>query len=103
MHGIGLWTSEVTFHALDDLYERDKEAAKRRLERHLKALEAAHAHHPAQEFRDDRVTLSKFMSLADSLGTVVSFTDSPGGGFGGPAVHLMNDFGRVRSGHWARH
>ncbi|MEV5902874.1 VWA domain-containing protein [Streptomyces sp. NPDC052127] len=103
VHGIGLWTSEVTFHALDDLYERDKEAAKRRLERHLKALEAAHAHHPAPEFRDDRVTLSKFMSLADSLGTMVSFTDSPGGGFGGPAVHLMNDFGRVRSGHWARH
>ncbi|WP_405765713.1 VWA domain-containing protein [Streptomyces sp. NBC_00080] len=103
VHGIGLWTSEVTFHALDDLYERDKEAAKRRLERHLKALEAAHAHHPAPEFRDDRVTLSKFMSLADSLGTMVSFTDSPGGGFGGPAVQLMNDFGRVRSGHWARH
>ncbi|WP_425247100.1 VWA domain-containing protein [Streptomyces sp. NEAU-NA10] len=102
VHGVGLWTSEVTFHALDDLYEHDREAARRRLERHLQALDAAHAHLPAPEFRDDKVTLRKFLSLADSLGTAVSFSDSPTAG-AGHTVQLMNTFGRVRSGFSARH
>ncbi|MFF3499379.1 VWA domain-containing protein [Streptomyces sp. NPDC003247] len=102
VHGVGLWTSEVTFHALDDLYEHDREAAKARLQGHLRALDAAYSHLPAPEFRDDKVTLRKFMSLADSLGSTIAFTDSAMGGTA-PAVQVMNAFGRVRSGHRARH
>ncbi|MFD4501650.1 VWA domain-containing protein [Streptomyces sp. NPDC058457] len=102
VHGVGLWTSEVTFYALDDLYDRDKEAAKKRLERHLNTLQIAHRHVPAPEFRDDSVTLRKFMSLADSLGTVMSFSDHAHGGGLTPAVHGMNEFGRMRSGYSPR-
>ncbi|MER6352369.1 VWA domain-containing protein [Streptomyces sp. NPDC001634] len=98
VHAIGLWTSEVTFYALDDLYDRDKEAAKNRLERHLHALEAAHHHLPAEEFRDDQVTLRKFITLTGTLGTMVAFSDASAGGGFVHTVKTMNDFGRVRSG-----
>ncbi|GAA5706509.1 hypothetical protein AQJ43_07175 [Streptomyces avermitilis] len=104
VHAVGLWTSEVTFYALDDLYDRDREAAKNRLTHHLKNLEAAHSHLPAKEFRDDQVTLRKLITLTGALGAVVSFSDvSHGAGAGpgfAPAVRVMNDFGRVRSGFW---
>ncbi|WP_055493810.1 VWA domain-containing protein [Streptomyces sp. TP-A0356] len=103
VHAVGLWTSEVTFYALDDLYDHDKEAAKNRLEQHLRALDAAHRHLPADEFRDDQVTIRKFMTLAGTLGTTVAFSDvSTGGGFL-HTVKTMNDFGRVRSGFAPRH
>ncbi|WP_145968970.1 VWA domain-containing protein [Streptomyces hyaluromycini] len=102
VHGVGLWTSEVTFYALDDLYDRDKEAAKKRLERHLNTLQIAHRHVPAPEFRDDSVTLRKFMTLADSLGTVMSFSDHAHGGGFASAIHGMNEFGRMRSGYSPR-
>ena len=97
-HGIGLWTSEVTFYALDDLYDNDRESAKKRLTQHGMQLAAAYAELPAEQFRDDRVTLAKLASLADNLGTVRTWSDTHGNGPFGYAVFAMNEFGRVRNG-----
>ncbi|MGW4048376.1 VWA domain-containing protein [Streptomyces sp. NPDC004721] len=101
VHAMGLWTSEVTFHALDDLYDRDRDTATKRLKQHIEVLRAAHGRLPAREFRDDQVTLQKLITLTGSLDTVVSFSDRPHGPGGmAPAVMMMSDFGRVRSGFW---
>ncbi|MCX4904124.1 VWA domain-containing protein [Streptomyces sp. NBC_00878] len=103
VHAVGLWTSEVTFYALDDLYDRDRDAATNRLTHHIKILKAAHSSVPAKEFRDDQVTLRKLITLAGTLGSAVSFSDiSHGSGFAS-ATTAMNDFGRVRSGFWPRY
>ncbi|MGW5201465.1 VWA domain-containing protein [Streptomyces spiralis] len=103
VHAVGLWTSEVTFHALDDLYERDRDSAKKRLTNHIQVLQGVHSRLPAKEFRDDQVTLRKLMTLADSLDTVVSFSDASPGSRMATAVVAMNDFGRVRSGFWPQY
>ncbi|MEV8033660.1 VWA domain-containing protein [Streptomyces sp. NPDC086182] len=103
VHAVGLWTSEVTFYALDDLYDHDKVAAKDRLTRHLKALEDAHSHLPAKEFRDDQVTLRKFMTLAGTLGSAVFMSDVSHSPAFAPTFQVMNEFGRVRSGFWPHH
>ncbi|WP_306192879.1 MULTISPECIES: VWA domain-containing protein [unclassified Streptomyces] len=103
VHAVGLWTSEVTFHALDDLYERDRDSAKKRLTNHIQVLQGVHSRLPAKEFRDDQVTLRKLMTLADSLDTVVSFSDTSPGSRMATAVVAMNDFGKVRSGFWPRY
>ncbi|MFI1166191.1 VWA domain-containing protein [Streptomyces sp. NPDC020801] len=101
VHAVGLWTSEVTFHALDDLYDRDRDAARKRLTHHIQVLRAAHSRLPAPEFRDDQVTLQKLITLTGTLDTVVSFSDTPHGpGPVASAVMAMSDFGRVRSGFW---
>ncbi|MFF9123869.1 VWA domain-containing protein [Streptomyces sp. NPDC014889] len=102
VHAMGLWTSEVTFHALDDLYDRDRDTATKRLRQHIEVLRAAHSRLPAREFRDDQVTLQKLITLTGSLDTVVSFSDQPGGGMAS-AVMMMSDFGRVRSGFWTHY
>ncbi|MGW5610069.1 VWA domain-containing protein [Streptomyces sp. NPDC003753] len=103
VHAIGLWTSEVTFYALDDLYDRDREAAKNRLTQHIEILKAAHSRLPADEFRDDQVTLQKLITLAGTLGTMVSFSDASHGPHFATTVRAMNDFGRVRSGFWQQY
>lgn len=103
VHAVGLWTSEVTFHALDDLYEGDREAATNRLNQHIRVLEAAHDRLPVPVFRHDRITLRKLITLAGSLGHTVSFSDTPHGPGMAPAVRVMNEFGRVRSGFVSRY
>ncbi|MFJ8198330.1 VWA domain-containing protein [Streptomyces sp. NPDC096152] len=100
VHAVGLWTSEVTFYALDDLYDRDRDAATKRLTHHIQVLRAAHDKLPAREFRDDQVTLQKLITLTSALDTVVSFSDTAHGPGAASAVMAMNDFGRVRSGFW---
>ncbi|MFJ3336945.1 VWA domain-containing protein [Streptomyces sp. NPDC086766] len=100
VHAVGLWTSEVTFYALDDLYDRDRDAATKRLTHHIQVLRAAHDKLPAREFRDDQVTLQKLITLTSVLDTVVSFSDTAHGSGAASAVMAMNDFGRVRSGFW---
>ncbi|WFE26338.1 VWA domain-containing protein [Solwaraspora sp. WMMD791] len=100
-HGLGLRTSEVTFLALDDLYDDDKEAATRRLHQHAQTLKVAFATVPSPQFRDDEITLAKLTSLAMNLGTQrTSFEGAAvrGGAFG-YAVYQMNQFGRVRGGY----
>ncbi|MGV9349715.1 VWA domain-containing protein [Streptomyces spiralis] len=103
VHAVGLWTSEVTFHALDDLYARDRDSAKKRLTNHIQVLQGVHGKVPAKEFRDDQVTLRKLMTLADSLDTVMSFSDTTPGSPMATAVVAMTDFGKVRSGFWPQY
>ncbi|MFI7383613.1 VWA domain-containing protein [Streptomyces sp. NPDC049813] len=99
VHAVGLWTSEVTFAALDDLYERDRDTARKRLSEHIQILKSVHLHLPAKEFVDDQITLSKLATLAGSLDTVRSYSDPPRGGAGlAPAMVAISEFGRVRSG-----
>ncbi|MFF9407506.1 VWA domain-containing protein [Streptomyces anandii] len=101
VHAVGLWTSEVTFQALDDLYDRDRNTATKRLAHHIQVLRAAHSRLPAKEFRDDQVTLQKLITLTGTLDARVSFSDMPqAGGAMAPAIMAMSDFGRVRSGFW---
>jgi uncharacterized protein YegL/tRNA A-37 threonylcarbamoyl transferase component Bud32 len=105
-HAIGLWTSEVTFYALDDLYENDRATAKERLTRHINILRAASQHVPAPQFADDQVTLAKLISLTGNLSQPRSWDDSMVRGAGVPmqvTMHAMNEFGRVRGGYARRY
>ncbi|MFF2851505.1 VWA domain-containing protein [Streptomyces sp. NPDC058001] len=98
VHAVGLRTSEITFYALDDLYENDRESATDRLNQHIQVLQDVHGRFPAPEFRDDQVTLRKIISLAGALGQVVAFSDASGAGPMGSAVRALSNFGRVRGG-----
>ena len=101
-HAIGLWTSEITFYALDDLYAQDRAAAKERLSRHMKVLRAAHKAMPVRQFVDDQVIMAKLISLSENLGRPMAW-DDPGPRRGGAplvyAMHTMNAFGQVRAGY----
>jgi Mg-chelatase subunit ChlD len=99
-HAVGLWTSEITFYALDDLYQDDREAAWRRLAEHVEILGAAHAHFPAPQFRDDQMTIRKLISLTSNLGLVQAWTD---GGDAAYTIFAMNKFGQSRSGLARQH
>jgi uncharacterized protein YegL len=105
VHAIGLWTSEVTFYALDDLYENDRATAKDRLSRHIEALRAASQHIPAPQFADDQVVLKKLISLSSNLQHPRNLVDSaaPGGAPWQFTMHTMNQFGRARGGYDRRH
>lgn len=94
-HAVGLWTSEVTFYALDDLYQNDRESFGRRLAEHVEVLSAAHARVPAPQFRDDQMTFRKLISLSSNLGQIQAWTD---GGDAGYTIFAMNRFGQSRSG-----
>ncbi|WP_086666786.1 VWA domain-containing protein [Lentzea kentuckyensis] len=94
-HAVGLWTSEVTFYALDDLYQNDRESAGRRLAEHVEVLSAAHSQVPAPQFRDDQTTFRKLISLSSNLGQIQAWTD---GGDVGYTIFAMNRFGQSRSG-----
>lgn len=105
VHAIGLWTSEVTFYALDDLYENDRATAKERLSRHIEALRAASRHVPGPQFTDNQVVLRKLISLSSNLQRPRNLADSaaPGGAPWLFTMHSMNEFGRVRGGYDRRY
>jgi von Willebrand factor type A domain len=100
-HAVGLWTSEVTFYALDDLYANDRTTAKERLTRHIAALELAHKTVPARQFLDDQVTFRKFVTLSSNLGQRMSLYDAApvDGGQVAYTTFMLSSFGRVRSGY----
>lgn len=102
-HAIGLWTSEVTFYALDDLYQQDRATAQKRLTQHAGMLQSLHKILPVQQFLDDQVTVSKLISLSGNLGRPVAWQDSSTGGPWQYAVHTMNAFGQVRAGYDRAH
>jgi uncharacterized protein YegL len=104
-HAIGLWTSEVTFYALDDLYENDRTTAKERLNRHIKILQSASQHVPAPWFSDDRVVLSKLISLTDNLQRPLAWADAAADGSVPMQfqMHAMSTFGRLRGGYGRRY
>ncbi|MFI0481384.1 hypothetical protein [Actinomadura sp. 9N215] len=101
VHAIGLWTSEITFYALDDLYEFDRATAKERLSRHAEVLQDAYSVMPVPQFRDDRVTLIKLISLSGNLDQPAAWHDPvrPADSAWTYTMHTMNAFGRVRAGY----
>lgn len=96
-HALGLWTSEVVFYALDDLYEEDLETARTRIERHISLLSSANDALSSDQLTDDIITLRKLLSVAQNLGKVMSLSDEPVPGQT-LLVHSLNVFGRVRNG-----
>jgi Mg-chelatase subunit ChlD len=101
-HAIGLWTSEITFYALDDLYQDDRATAQERLTRHANTLQALHRIMPVSQFRDDQVTVTKLVSLSGNLGRPMALRDSSLRGSGTTwdyGVYALNKFGRVRDGY----
>ena len=97
-HALGLWTSEVVFYALDDLYQADLTTAEARIQRHISALISANAELSSQQLTDDIVTLEKFQLLSQNLGKVKQFGDTPSNQRTDYLVYALNAFGRVRNG-----
>lgn len=94
-HAVGLWTSEITFYALDDLYQNDRETASSRLEGHAETLLHAHSLAPSAQFGDDRVTFLKLISLTKNLGQFQAFSDGGNQAF---TEYALNKFGQIRAG-----
>ncbi|RKZ63133.1 MAG: hypothetical protein DRR08_04275 [Candidatus Parabeggiatoa sp. nov. 2] len=97
-HGIGLWTSEVTFYAIDDLYERDTSTFRKRLTNHLKVLENVGYSLGSSYLADDRIVLNKFLSLAENLGKQQVSSDVEYPKPQQMTLLRMNAFGRLRNG-----
>lgn len=99
-HALALWTSEVAFWTLDDLYENDLDSAKKRIENHVSLLESANKALNSHDVRDDAIALKKMASLAGNLGMAMMVSDSPGSrGSAQPyAMFALSSFGRVRNG-----
>jgi uncharacterized protein YegL len=97
-HALGLRTSEVTFYAIDDLYQNDLDTAKTRLTRHADLLGDVFEQYQVPQFQNDQVTVRKLISLAGNLGRPISWDDrSPGPGV--PAIFAMSAFAQYRGGH----
>ena len=95
-HALNLRSSEVIFYALDDLYIDGIDTAKQRIEQHCAILESANATLNSDRIRGDRVSLMKFVSLADNLGTLRVFSDDPAGSY---VKVMLNSYGRARNGY----
>lgn len=100
-HALGLWTSEVVFYVLDDLYQNDLETAKQRINNHAVLLDSANNNLQSESVKDDVITLRKLSSLSENLGLAASTSD---GSVVSPQrgqtyfMHSLNQFGRVRNG-----
>lgn len=97
-HALGLWTSEVAFYILDDLYESDLETAERRIENHVAVLQSANSDLDSELIRDDVITLRKLLSLAQNLGKAGTSSDTPRQRRQDFFIFSVSDFGRVRNG-----
>ncbi|HEY9831351.1 MAG TPA: VWA domain-containing protein [Stenomitos sp.] len=105
-HALGLWSSEVAFYTLDDLYEKDFQTAKDRIANHVKLLRAANDDLESEFIADDIVVFEKFMSLSQNLGRRLLPDEAPRFPSGSAAVHpvqayflcSLNDYGRVKNG-----
>ncbi|MEK8021505.1 MAG: VWA domain-containing protein, partial [Candidatus Parabeggiatoa sp.] len=95
-HALGLWTSEVAFYALDDLYEDNLYKAEKRIKHYISVLEFAKDNLASEQLADDIITLNKFISLAQNLGKRKGISDIPQ--VRSYFVHELNKFGRVRNG-----
>lgn len=102
-HALALWTSEVAFWTLDDLYENDLDTAKKRIENHVSILESANKDLNSDDVRDDAISLRKLASLSSNLGMAIMASDVSGGYRGVstqtyPVMFALNTFGRVTNG-----
>ena len=94
-HGLSLWTSEIAFYALDDLYQEDINTAKNRIENHVDFLSYVNNDLSSAYLTDDIITLNKFLSLTQNLGQVRLVSDTSPGNY---LIYSLNTFGRVRNG-----
>ena len=100
-HALALWTSEVAFWTLDDLYENDLDIAKKRIENHVSLLESANKTLNSHDLRDDAIALRKMASLASNLGRMTVAFDSSGyrgSSQPSPVIFALSSFGRVTNG-----
>ena len=98
-HGLGLWTSEVIFDALEDLYQEDLPTAKSRIENHLELMNPTNLVLESNQIIDDRITLKKFLSIADNLGKYISNSDARDQN--SYFMFNLNQFGQSKAG-WIR-
>ncbi|MGK7905532.1 MAG: VWA domain-containing protein [Hormoscilla sp.] len=99
-HALGLWTSEVAFYALEDLYQNDVDTAKKRIEKHVDLLTAANDKLSSEQIADDKITLKKFVSLAENLGKVKAASDVSPQRYNTFVTHQLSQFGKVRNGYF---
>ena len=97
-HGLALWTSEVAFFAIDDLYEQDINTAKKRIENHATLLYSVNDTLSSSYLTDDVITLRKFLSLSGNLGKIQTVSDMPTRGGQNFYTYTLSKFGRVRNG-----
>ncbi|MDZ8141006.1 MAG: VWA domain-containing protein, partial [Nostoc sp. DedQUE04] len=95
---LGLWTSEVAFYALDDLYQQDLVTAETHIQNHVSLLGTINADLQSESISDDMITLRKFVSLAQNLGKLTSNSDRPSQATNVVFVQALNEFGRIRNG-----
>ncbi|NEO69254.1 VWA domain-containing protein [Moorena sp. SIO3H5] len=97
-HALALWTSEVAFYALDDLYQKDFDTANKRIDHHVNLLKDAKTHLSSEAIADDMIILNKFRSLAGNLGKPRLISDVTPQGYHTFFVHELSSFGQVRNG-----
>jgi Mg-chelatase subunit ChlD len=99
-HALGLWTSEVVFYALDDLYQQDLVTAEERIDQHIARLQATADDLPparSEQIKDDITVLNKFVLLAENLGKTRALDESQQRAQD-VTIHSLNGFGRARNG-----
>jgi hypothetical protein len=96
-HALGLWTSEVVYYALDDLYETDLNTIEKRIGAHISMLETAANNLASDPLKGDIITLRNFLSLTQNMGKVVNVSDNPQE-IRANFISGLNVFGRVRNG-----
>jgi uncharacterized protein YegL len=94
-HSLALWTSEVAFYVLDDLYAKDINTAKKRIEKHVSLLRSTSDDFPSDYIRDNAVTLSKFASLFDNLDRRLLVSDQNHQNY---LIYSLSCFGQVQNG-----
>jgi Mg-chelatase subunit ChlD len=98
-HALALWTSEIAFYTLDDLYQKDIDTAQKRIENHVALLSCANDKLTSEYLADDIITLKKILSLAENLGKIRFVSDSyPQNSSGNYLIYSLDEFGRVRNG-----
>ncbi|HYX18565.1 MAG TPA: VWA domain-containing protein [Nostoc sp.] len=97
-HSLALWTSEVAFYVLDDLYENDISTAQKRIDKHVSLLRAANSDLVSDYIGDDAVTLSKFASLFENLGKAQLVSDVTPYQYQSFLAYEISSFGKVKSG-----
>ncbi len=96
-HGISLWSSEIVFYALQDLYQKDMQTAQQRILDHLKIIESIAPTNNYKKIKDDCVTFKKFLSIARNLGKLRAVSDIENQH--ATLTYGLNAFGEKNSGH----
>jgi hypothetical protein len=98
-HAMQLWTSEVAYEALEDMYQNNPDMARERIDRHAQRLHLSSLQLGSQRLNSDRVTLMKFGTLLDNIGKPLNVLDRSHKLVQEYVTHKLNEFGRVRSGY----